>query len=50
MRLIAEPIFLLCNPVWKMGQHTYMFGGSYKYGAMGIMKSLIGWAEGEGEE
>lgn len=27
--------------------HTYMFGGSYKHGAMGIMKSLIEWAEKE---
>lgn len=27
-----------------------MFGGSYKHGAMGIMKSLIGWAEKEDKE
>lgn len=30
--------------------HTYMFGGSYKHGAMGIMRSLIAWAEREGQE
>lgn len=27
-----------------------MFGGSYKHGAMGIMRSLIAWAEREGQE
>jgi len=39
-----------CGPVrWcgADGQHTLMFGGSYKSGSMRMMKQLNSWAEGQ---
>jgi len=50
MSCIITFMCVLCDPmadywlIWRI-QHTLIFGGGYKGGTMGIMRSLLRWAD-----